>query len=30
MVGGPSMIAYIRKISVEQKGWLDKEISNQG
>jgi len=28
--GGPSMVAYIRKMSVEQKGWLDNETFNQG
>jgi chromate transporter len=28
--GGPSMVAYIRKMSVDQKGWLDKETFNQG
>jgi chromate transporter len=28
--GGPSMVAYIRKLSVDQKGWLDKETFNQG
>jgi chromate transporter len=28
--GGPSMVAYIRKMSVEQKSWLDKETFNQG
>jgi hypothetical protein len=27
--GGPSMVAYIRKLAVDQKGWLDKEIFNQ-
>jgi chromate transporter len=28
--GGPSMVAYISKMSVDQKGWLDKETFNQG
>jgi chromate transporter len=28
--GGPSMVAYIRKMCVEQKGWLDTETFNQG
>ena len=28
--GGPSMVAYIRNLSVDQKGWLDKESFNQG
>jgi len=28
--GGPSMVAYIRKMSVEKKGWLDNETFNQG
>lgn len=28
--GGPSMVAYIRKMSVDQKGWLDKDTFNQG
>lgn len=28
--GGPSMVAYIRKLSVEQKGWLDTQTFNQG
>jgi chromate transporter len=28
--GGPSMIAYIRRLSVEQKHWLDAESFNGG
>jgi chromate transporter len=28
--GGPSMIAYIRRVSVEQKHWLDEESFNGG
>ena len=28
--GGPSMVAYIRKMAVDQKGWLDTETFNQG
>jgi chromate transporter len=28
--GGPSMIAYIRRVSVEQKHWLDAESFNDG
>lgn len=28
--GGPSMVVYIRKMSVEQKGWIDKETFNKG
>ena len=28
--GGPSMVAYIRKMAVDQKSWLDKETFNQG
>ena len=28
--GGPSMVAYIRKMSVDQKGWLDLETFNHG
>ena len=28
--GGPSMIAYIRRMSVEQKHWLDVETFNDG
>ena len=28
--GGPSMVAYIRKLSVEQKHWLDRETFNHG
>jgi chromate transporter len=28
--GGPSMVAYIRKMSVDQKGWLANETFNQG
>jgi chromate transporter len=28
--GGPSMIAYIRRVSVEQKHWLDSESFNDG
>ena len=28
--GGPSMVAYIRKMVVDQKSWLDKETFNQG
>lgn len=28
--GGPSMVAYIRKMSVDQKGWLDKETFDYG
>ena len=28
--GGPSMVAYIRKMTVDQKGWLDTETFNQG
>jgi len=28
--GGPSMVAYIRKMSVDQKGWLDQETFNNG
>ena len=28
--GGPSMVAYIRKMAVDQKNWLDKETFNQG
>lgn len=28
--GGPSMIAFIRKMAVDQNGWLDKETFNQG
>jgi chromate transporter len=28
--GGPSMVVYIRKMAVDQKNWLDKEIFNQG
>jgi len=28
--GGPSMVAYIRKMSVDQKGWLDRETFNHG
>ena len=28
--GGPSMIAYIRKMAVEQKQWLDVETFNDG
>ena len=28
--GGPSMVAYIRKMSVDEKGWLDKETFDHG
>lgn len=28
--GGPSMVAYIRKMSVDQKGWLSAETFNDG
>jgi chromate transporter len=28
--GGPSMVAYIRKMAVEQKHWLDVETFNDG
>jgi chromate transporter len=28
--GGPSMVGYIRKMAVDQKGWLDTEAFNQG
>jgi chromate transporter len=28
--GGPSMVAYIRKMTVEQKHWLDAETFNDG
>jgi len=28
--GGPSMVAYIRKMAVEQKNWLDAETFNDG
>jgi chromate transporter len=28
--GGPSMVTYIRKMSVDQKGWLDNETFSQG
>jgi chromate transporter len=28
--GGPSRVAYIRKMAVDQKGRLDKETFNQG
>jgi chromate transporter len=28
--GGPSMIAYIRRVTVEQKHWLDAESFNDG
>ena len=28
--GGPSMIAYVRRVSVEQKKWLDAESFNGG
>ena len=28
--GGPSMIAYIRRVTVDQKGWLDAESFNDG
>jgi len=28
--GGPSMIAYIRRVTVEQKHWLDAETFNDG
>ena len=28
--GGPSMVAYIRKMAVEEKRWLDKETFNNG
>lgn len=28
--GGPSMIAYIRKLAVEKKHWLDSETFNDG
>jgi len=28
--GGPAMIAYIRKIAVEEKGWLDHESFQDG
>ena len=28
--GGPLIIAYIRKVSVEQKHWLDVESFNDG
>ncbi len=28
--GGPSMVAYIRKVAVEDKHWLDEETFNNG
>ena len=28
--GGPSMVAYIRKMAVEKKKWLDAEVFNDG
>jgi chromate transporter len=28
--GGPSMVAYIRRVTVEQKHWLDTEVFNAG
>lgn len=28
--GGPAMVAYIRKMVVEQKGWLDSAVFNDG
>jgi chromate transporter len=27
--GGPSMVAYLRNMAVDQKSWLDEEIFNQ-
>ena len=28
--GGPAMVAYIRRLAVEQKGWLSKESFGEG
>jgi chromate transporter len=28
--GGPSMVVYIRKMAVEQKGWLDADVFDDG
>jgi chromate transporter len=28
--GGPSMVAYIRRLAVEKRGWLDAEALNDG
>jgi len=28
--GGPAMVAYIRELAVQKKGWLDQEPSTKG